>query len=138
MATYLGANSSVKIGDTIVAALSEWTLDITSDAIKQGVFGSTWGKAHGTGETNWNGSFSGMLDISDTDGQEVLMNAVVSGTLIDDLRLYVDDTTYWAPDTVTDSEAGCYITSYNSTATHGDIIKVSVSFEGTGPVHKTS
>lgn len=138
MATYLGRNASVKLGTVTVSELSEWTLDITADPIKQGTFGSTWGKTHGLAETNWNGSFSGLIDATDTTGQVVLESAVVSGTKINNLRLYIDGTYYYTPDTVRDSSAGCYITSYNTTATHGDVIKVSVSFEGTGPVHKIS
>lgn len=138
MATYLGRNASVKLGTDTVAELAEWTLNITADAIKQGTFGSTWGKTHGLAETNWNGSFSGLLDISDATGQSVLEDAVISGTKLTNLRLYVDSTSYYTPDTATDADAGCYITSYNSTATHGDVIRVDVSFEGTGPVFQTS
>ena len=138
MATLLGRNATVKLGTVTVAELAEWSLNITADPIEQGVFGSTWGKTHGLAETKWDGSFNGLLDITDSTGQEILENAVVSGTLITDLRLYVDDTNYYAPDTATDADAGCYITSFNSTATHGDVIRLDVSFNGTGPVHKTT
>lgn len=136
MASYLGRNASVKIGTVTVANLSEWTLDLSSDPIVQAVFGSTWDKTHGLSTTSWSGSFSGLLDISDTTGQEVLSDAFVNGTLVDDLRLYINSTTYWAPDTATDSAAGCYITSYSVNTVQGDVIKVSVSFTGTGPVDK--
>lgn len=138
MSSYLGRDASVKLGADTVAELAEWTLNITAESIDQGVFGSTWGKTHGLAETNWDGSFSGLLDISDTDGQALLESAVISGTKISNLRLYVDGTSYYTPDTATDANAGCYITSYNSTATHGDVLRVEVSFKGTGPVWQTS
>lgn len=134
MATYLGKNALVKIGNNTIAEMAEWTLNITSDPITQPVFGSTWDKVHGLSITSWDGSVSGLLDMSDTNGQVALNNATISGTKIDDLKLYIDGTKYWAPDTTSDTSAGCYITSMSPTATQGDVLRVSFSFKGTGPI----
>lgn len=134
MATYLGKNALVKIGNNTVAEMAEWTLNITSDPITQPVFGSTWDKVHGLSITAWDGSVTGLLDMSDTNGQVALNNATISGTKITDLKLYIDGTKYWAPDTTGDTSAGCYITAMSPTATQGDVLRVSFSFKGTGPI----
>lgn len=134
MPTHLGKNASVKIGTNTIAEMAEWTLNITSEPITQPVFGSAWDKVHGLSITSWDGTITGLLDVTDTNGQLALNNATISGTKITDLKIYVDSTKYWAPDTTADAAAGCYITSMSPTAAQGDVLRVSFNFKGTGPI----
>lgn len=134
MPTYSGRNALVKIGNNTIAEMVEWTLNVTAEPITQAVFGSTWDKVHGLAPSSWDGTITGLLDMTDTNGQVALNNATISGTKISDLKLCIDSTKYWAPDTASDAAAGCYITTMSPTAAQGDVLRVSFSFKGTGPI----
>lgn len=132
-----GKNATVKLGTDTVSSQSTWNMAIETDMITSQVFGEDWDLNH-VGNQRWSGSFDGLCISGDTTGQDVLQNAAVSGTKITTLRLYEDATYYWTPDTVTNSDAGCYISNYNTTAAQGDLVKVSFTITGHGPVYKTS
>lgn len=138
MATYNGKNADIKLGGVAVAEMGEWTLTINNDPIERGTFGSDWNKVHGTTVASWNGSFSGMLDISDSTGQLLIEAATISGTKVTNLQLYIDSTNYWTPNTGEDAAAGCYFTEYSISAPYDNVVDVSGSFTGTGPIHRTS
>lgn len=138
MATYAGRNSKFAVGANTVSEMSDWSIDIKADVIREDVFGTTWAKKHGLSATDWSASVNGLVDLTDTNGQIALENAVVSGTKLTDLRFYIDNTNYYTSDTDSDADAGAYITSYNVSTAQGDVAKVSISIEGTGPICKKS
>ena len=138
MATYVGKDAAFKVGTDTVSEMTDWSIEITADVIREDVFGSTWAKKHGLSATDWSATVNGLVDLTDTDGQVVLENAVISGTKLTTLRFYVDGTNYYTSDTDTDAAAGAYVTSYSPGTAQGDVARVSISIEGTGPIHKTS
>jgi len=127
----LGRNASVKLTEVLIADMANWSIEITADPIVEPVFGDTWSTTHGLAATAWTASVEGLYDPTDTTGQLVLENAVISGTKLTTLRFYEDDTHYWA---TTASGAGCYITSMPITVAQGDVGRISFSVQGTGEI----
>lgn len=138
MATYVGRDAAVKLGTVTISELTDWSIDVTADVIRADTFGTTWARKHGLAATDWSATVNGLVDLTDTTGQDVCWNAVVSGTLVTTLRFYIDDTTYYTPDTDTDADAGCYITSFSPGTAQGDVARFSMTVEGTGPIYSTS
>ena len=56
----------------------------------------------------------GQYDPTDTNGQVALETAWKDKTLVTDLRLYIDNTSYWTPDLTNDSASGVLITQYGA------------------------
>lgn len=138
MSTILGRNAAVKLDTTTIAELSSWSLEVTADIIREDVFGTTWAKKHGLSATDWSGTVEGLYDPTDTTGQDVLRDAVISGTKITTIRFYEDSTNYWTPNTGSDAYAGCYIVGMPITVAQGDVGRITFNVEGTGPIHRTS
>ena len=122
----------VKAAATIVG-MGTWTIPISLDEIDATSFGSTWKKTD-VGFSGWTASFNGYYDTGDTTGQGALQTAAIAGTLITDIKFYVDSTSYWTPDTTTDAGAGCRITSLEMTFDKADIGRISYTVAGTGPL----
>lgn len=137
MATYIGRNAALKLGEITISEMTDWSIDVSADIIREDTFGTDWAKKHGISATDWSAEANGLVDLTDTDGQEELWNAVVSGTKLTDVKFYVDDAQYYTPALSADSAAGCYVTSFTPNTAQGDIARFSVTFEGTGPIEKT-
>ena len=97
MATLTGRNAKVVKGSTTISEMGNWTINVTIDQIDTTSFGNTWKKAD-RGMTGWEGTASGYLDKSDTSGQVLLETAAFSGTLLTDMKFYIDGSTYYEPD----------------------------------------
>jgi len=121
-----GRNASVKLSDGTVTVedLYNWSIDITSDPIEQPVFGDTWSVTHGLAVNKWSGSFEGIYDKDDTDGQVALREAQIASTLVSGVRFYMDTATNYY-------EGDVYITSHNVSTDPEDVVRVSYSFNGT-------
>jgi len=137
MATKSGTNATAKIGSTTIANLANWTISDNTEALEAPVFGDTNNKVHGMGTRKVSGSVSGYLDVDDTNGQEALNSAYTDRTSVIDFRLYIDATTYYSPDTVTDTDACVYITSVNISAAQNEIIPVEFTFVVSGAWTRT-
>ncbi len=138
MASYVGRNAAFKVGGTTVAEISDWSISMTADIIRADVFGNTWARKHGTAATDWTATVNGLVDITDTSGQTVLQDALIASTKIGNLRFYIDATNYYTSTSGTDADAGAYITEYSPGTAQGDVARVSISIEGTGPVGITT
>ena len=95
MATQSGVNGSVKIGTVLVADMAAWSVSDSTPSMKKPVFGQTSTKIHGMGIREVTGSISGLLNVDDSTGQEVIRAAYEAKTSISDFRLYVNDGDYW-------------------------------------------
>lgn len=138
MATILGRDAAVKIATDTITEQASWSLEISADPITEPVFGDTWSKTHGLSTTSWTATVDGLYDPTDTAGQLVLQDSVISGTKITTIRFYEDGTNYWTPNTGADAAAGCYVTSMPITVAQGDVGRISYSVQGTGAIHRTS
>ena len=112
MAFKAGNNAKVVKGSATVVGMGNWKLDgITTDLLESTAFGDT-AKQFMTGLVDYGTiSFSGLYDPADTTGQAVLLAANLSNTKITDLKLYVDNASYWTPNVTALSAAGVYVTS---------------------------
>jgi hypothetical protein len=133
LGTMSGRLASVKLAANVIVGMGTWTIPITLDEIDATSFGSTWKKTD-VGFSGWTATFSGYYDTGDTTGQGALQTAAIAGTLLTDIRFFVDSTSYWCPDTTSDSAAGCRITSLEMTFDKADIGRISYSVAGTGPL----
>ncbi len=138
MSTYIGRNATFKVGSDTVSEMTDWSITVAAEVIREDTFGSTWAKKHGLVATDWSATVNGLLDDSDTTGQDVLWDAVVSGTKVTNLRFYLDGTEYYTSNTGEDAAAGAYITSNDPSIAQGDVGRLSITIEGTGPIYKTS
>lgn len=128
----IGTFASVKVGANNVANLVSYTITDTKDAIEYNALGTTDRQVAGLGVRRVEGNMSGYLDPADTTGQDLLAAAYEAGTTVSGLKFYIDDTTYYASDTSTDTDAGVYITSWTKGATQNEIVTVEFSWIASG------
>lgn len=133
MATKNGRNSSVKYGTYTVAEMASWDLDLSNAEIDTTVFGSTWGKSD-VGMRKWTLTVAGFYDPTDANGQNAMEDKWADGTLVSTIKCYVDNTSYWVPDTTTDSQAGGRVTTYRIGATKDGVASVNFTLSGSGPI----
>lgn len=139
MGVYVGRECKATLGSTTISEMTDYNFSIEAPLLGEDTFGNDgFNTVAGAGTKSAKGSMSGLTDTSDTEGQVILENAVISGTKITNLQLYVNDTEYWCSDTALRTTAGVYFSNYNTTVAAGDIVKFSVDFEFNGPIHKTS
>ena len=133
MATKNGRNATVKYGTYTIAELASWSLDLSNDEIDTSAFGSTWKKSD-VGMRGWSLSVSGHWDPTDSTGQAMIEAAWAGGSLINTIKMYVDNTSYWIPDVTTDSAAGGRVTSYAVNQAHDAVAGISFTLSGSGPI----
>jgi len=133
MTTKNGRNATVKYGTYTIAELASWSLDLSNDEIDTSAFGSTWKKSD-VGMRGWSLSVSGHWDPTDSTGQAMIEAAWAGGSLINTIKMYVDNTSYWIPDVTTDSAAGGRVTSYAVNQAHDAVAGISFTLSGSGPV----
>ena len=133
MATKNGRNATVKYGIYTIAELASWSLDLSNDEIDTSAFGSTWKKSD-VGMRGWSLSVSGHWDPTDSTGQAMIEAAWAGGSLINTIKMYVDNTSYWIPDVTTDSAAGGRVTSYAVNQAHDAVAGISFTLSGSGPI----
>lgn len=127
MAALAGLSGSVKVGTNTVAEIAEWSLDIGLDTSDVSAFGDSW-KRFVAGLRSWSGSATGRWDMTDTNGQVALQNAILNGTTVT-LRLYVNGTNYYS--------GTAYITGGSESASVSGTVDVDFSFTGTGALSYT-
>ena len=93
MAALAGKYGKVVVAAATVAEIDEWTLTPSTDIFEKTPFGAT-SKTHVAGLNDSTGSFKGRHDMTDTNGQVVLHNAMLAGTQVT-LKLYVDGTHFY-------------------------------------------
>lgn len=133
MSTYNGRDATVKYGTYTVAEMASWSLDLSNEEIDTTAFGSTWGKSD-VGMRKWSLSVSGHYDPSDSTGQSQIESAWASGGLVNSIKVYVDNSSYWVPDVTTDSGAGGRVTTYTINQAHNTVASISLTLSGSGPV----
>lgn len=117
-----------------VDLIGAWTLNMTAEAIKAPVFGDVWTKTAATGLASWNGTFTGFL-ASASEAQDILEQAFINGTDLDDIKFYLNDTEYYAPNVAEDPDyAYCKITGFSPKAAANTVVTLDITFEGSGPI----
>ena len=130
-----GVDAKVTLGSDIISNLSNWTLSRTKNVLTAEIFGNAgYTKVAADGMKSATAKVDGFYDPTDSTGQIEIELAYSAGTHLTDLRLYVDDTNYYAPDTVTDAEAFCIVTSLENGAPANGLVPFSFSISYSGPV----
>jgi hypothetical protein len=112
MAFLAGNNAKVTLGSDTIVGMGSWKLNgISVDLLETTSFGDT-AKQFITGLLDYGTvSFGGLYDPTDSTGQGVLLSALMNNVKVTNIRLYVDNTSYWTPDVTTVTDAGMYVTS---------------------------
>lgn len=132
MAGLLGRNASVKLdaGVNTVQNLYNWSIDLESPPIEQPTFGDSWATTHGLGINSWSGSFEGIFDKDDTNGQVALRSAQLNSTVVSGVRFQLDADNYYA--------GNLYITSQSVSTDPEDVTRTTYNFSGTGELTLTT
>lgn len=93
-----GKDCKVTLGTNTIVGMGTWNLSgITADQMDASAFGDNWKKFEFGMKDGGQVTFSGLYDPADVTGQEALQVANVENSDISNLRLYVDNTSYYAP-----------------------------------------
>jgi hypothetical protein len=129
----MGRFAAIKLASTLVENLGKWNLDIKMDEIDTSVFGSTWGRKI-PGMQAWTATLEGFYDPADTNGQKVLQDAALAATKLTTIRFYIDSTSYWTPDTTSETNAGAYISSISISHDKAGVAAVNMNIIGYGKI----
>jgi hypothetical protein len=112
MAFRAGRSAKVTLTASTVVGMGNWKLSgIVVDLLETTAFGDT-AKQFITGMLDYGDcSFGGLYDPSDTTGQQILVSANINNSKIANIRLYIDNTSYWTPNVTTVSAAGILMQS---------------------------
>jgi len=131
-----GKNGSVTIGANTVANLANIAITFTGAPVGGRAFGERFQEVVGVGDEGWSAEVSGYLDKTDVNGQTILENAIKNGTILDgtnNVRCYIDPTTYYEPDTDTFADAGCFVTGQGVGIVENEVVSVSFTLTFSGP-----
>jgi hypothetical protein len=109
----------MKVGVTTIGEITTWSVEQTTDVIEDTSMGDT-SKTFVAGLVSWTGSCEAIL--SDSDAGQALLDNGNSLTAVD---FFFDSTT-------SAYKGNAIVTALSSSATMGEMIKVSVTFQGTG------
>ena len=126
-----GRNAFIKVDGNKIRNLSEWTLNNKSKLIDSTAFDDRWFERKLINK-DWSAVLSGFFDPDDTTGQKVLEDAYLNKTKITNIKFYMRLNLYYAPDTATDCNAGCYITAIETSREASGVVFVAINVEGTG------
>lgn len=125
----MGVDCKITNGVNTIAEMATWSLTKGADLVKGAAFTEEDEQIYGVALRRWSISVSGMLDITDTNGQTALRDAFDASTKLEDIKAYVDSTHYY---TTSASGAGCYISSLEIGADRGATVTISFTLEGSG------
>lgn len=121
MATHSGSEGKVFVGNSQVAEVKSWSLEVTSDTVDASIIGSSWRKSRATIKS-WAGSLDSFWDEADHNGQ----GALTAGKTVT-LNLYpqgnAEGNTYFTGSVI--------ITSISYKASFDGLVEAGFSFTGT-------
>lgn len=128
MANHTGQAGLVKLGTDIVGSVTGFSLDTTGDVIESSNLGST-ARSYMAGRTSFTASVDANFDEADTSGQLAL---TVGSTV--SLKLYPEGADsgdyYWSGSAI--------VTGESHSVTLDDLIKSSMTLQGTGVLTRTT
>lgn len=92
-----GYDGGVYVGESLVAKITSWSLDMSADDIDITSFDSGGWRERIQGLREWSGSFEGSFMPNDTQGQAALINAWLNGQKVG-LELQVSETVKFSGD----------------------------------------
>ncbi len=119
-----GYGGGVYVGESKVAEIANWSLDMSADDIDITSFDSEGWRERMQGIKEWSGSLEGNFDPTDTDGQGELIDAWLSGEAVT-LELNVNSTVKFSGDAFVNLSIETPV---------DDKASFSCDFSGTGPL----
>lgn len=102
MAVQVGKDAKVALGSATVAEMGTWSIDgIQTDEFDASAFGDEWKQYEYGMKDGGTVSFNGHYDPADTTGQRALMQANLYNSALTDLKLFINDTSYFVPNQTT-------------------------------------
>jgi hypothetical protein len=134
MAFKAGNTAKVTIGTNTVVGMGNWKLNgVSVDLLESTAFGDT-AKQFMTGLLDYGTlSFSGLYDPADSTGQAILQSANINNSKMNNIRLYVDNTSYWVANLTAVSAAGALVQSFSIGADKSQLHTIDFSLKLTGP-----
>lgn len=134
MAYKSGHSAKVTLGSNTVVGMGNWKLNgISVDLLESTAFGDS-AKQYMTGLVDYGTvSFGGLYDPADTTGQNILLSALLNNSKIGNVRLYVDNTSYWTPNVTAVSAAGMIMQSVPIGMDKSGLGTIEFSAQCTGP-----
>ena len=134
MAFLAGNNAKVTLGSDTVVGMGMWEMPgINVDLLESTAFGDT-AKQYMTGLLDYGDvTFSGLYDPADSTGQDILISANINNSKINNVRLYVDNTSYWTPNVTEVSAAGLILNSVSISMDKSGLATIKFSGKATGP-----
>ncbi len=94
----VGKDGKVTLGEDTVVGMGTWTIDgITAEEFDASAFGDDWKKYKYGMKDGGTASFNGHYEPTDVSGQQALQQANLYNSALTDLRLYIDNTSYFTP-----------------------------------------
>lgn len=132
MGAKIGRLCKVTLGANQILGMGTWEMSgVTVDQLEDTEFGDTW-KTYLYGLMDGGQiTFNGYYDPVDSTGQAALRTYSEAATAVTSLRLYVDNTSYWAP-TTTNPLSSVVITAWNVSADKGGLMQASFTAKISG------
>lgn len=127
-----GRYAAIKFATDTIEGFGEWTIKRDSTEVDDTEFGDGW-ESSNVAMKKWTASMKGHVRV-DGSQQAVLEAAYESGELITDIRFYIDNTYYFAPDLVTSPNGGVRVKSLNIGQNKRGIATLDVEFSCSGAV----
>lgn len=136
MSEILGKGAFINVDGVLVARMRSFSLTVNGEVVDATAFGASWIKNLQV-INGWTATVEGMTDILSTE-QTTLRDANEDGTKLTAIDFYLDSTSCYECDLVTDAEAGAYISSYVVNAENKNVVNFTMTVTGTGPLKFTS
>jgi hypothetical protein len=130
----IGRNSYIAQGSTKLAKMKSFSFSGGNTTLDMSSFGDEWDNLeYGVG--NYTISCEAIF-VSDSTGAAVFKTAYVNKAHLDDLKFYIDASSYIQCDTA-DEEASMLVTGFNVNTDNGSVVSVSITLSGSGAVDIT-
>lgn len=132
----IGRNCNFKKNDVVVENARNVTMAVNGTVIDYSSLGDEWRKIL-IGMSSYSFSFEYMYTLSNTE-QNAIEYAALNRTSLNDVQIFIDSTSYFTCDVATDADACMLVSDWNVTFNNDDVVVVSVTLQGSGPLHKTT
>lgn len=132
MAFYRGMDGSVQWNSQAVSQITSWNASSSLEVLPTTKMGDPWATAT-TGLGSWSGSATARVDYGDTNGQKVLVDALLAATpsaTAVALQLRITSTTKYLG-------GNAFVTNIRVTQQMGAIVEIAFDFTGTGALTPT-
>jgi len=129
MSTFTGKGGYVMVDGNEVGEINDWSLTISADQLEDTTFeagGVEW-RTFKNGVKEWSGSWSGFWDLTDTNGQKALHDALINDTQPTAYFHITGNYYYWGSANVETEDPGMV---------YDDIGDISFDLQGSGALNE--